>query len=402
MQRAPGLREYARVRLPLVRARAGATDGWRSCDFSRRWRGDRFKTTARTASLRAQRASARPGGPHTQAKKRAAIVERQPLRYGVATFSDPTGVVRWYDSAAELPLLIKLVPFALGKSGLPPSAGSWLQTVTSYTLLISLAPKAPAVAVCGASRGRPSAPLARAFGPITSHPAKFLHPGLPEKYCAAFEAQPCACIHVAAADYQWVHAPCAGTLLHAELTSAGMGPYSKSKNEANPTNRRALLVLGPPPPTEARSASTTTTTTTAAATRATTTFASTGALGGCCALVLVGSLAADSVQLEPGVEAGVEVARGQRLGCFAGGGSASVLCLFDRPIALVEACAAVRDIGMTFHLDCGASLAQPGGGGGGGGGGGRSGSGGGGRSGSGDGGGSGGGGGGSGVRRRRQ
>ena len=57
-------------------------------------------------------------------------------------------MVRWYDSAAELPPLVKLVPFALGKSGLP------------------------------------------------------------EQYCAAFEAQPCACISVAAADYHWVHAPC--------------------------------------------------------------------------------------------------------------------------------------------------------------------------------------------------
>ena len=138
--------------------------------------------------------------------------------------------------------------------------------------------------------------------------------GLPEEYCAAFEAQPCACVHVTAADYHWVHAPCAGTLLHADLTSAGMGPYSKSKNEANPTNRRAILVLGPPPPTEPRSG--------------------TGALGGCCALVLVGSLAADSVRLEPGVEAGAEVARGQRLGCFAGGGSAAVLCFFDLTLTL--------------------------------------------------------------------
>ena len=56
--------------------------------------------------------------------------------------------MRWYDSHAELPPLVKLVPFALGKSGLP------------------------------------------------------------EQYCAAFEAQPCACISVAAADYHWVHAPC--------------------------------------------------------------------------------------------------------------------------------------------------------------------------------------------------
>ena len=218
--------------------------------------------------------------------------------------------------------------------------------------------------------------------------------GLPEEYCAAFEAQPCACVHVTAADYHWVHAPCAGTLLHADLTSAGMGPYSKSKNEANPTNRRALLVLGPPPPTA-----------TSTPPPPTEPRSGTGALGGCCALVLVGSLAADSVRLEPGVEAGVEVARGQRLGCFAGGGSAAVLCFFDRPVALVEACAAVRDVGMTFHLDCGASLAQPGGGGGGsggsGGGGGRSGGGsggGGGRGGGGD----GSGGGGGGVRRRRQ
>ena len=205
--------------------------------------------------------------------------------------------MRWYDSAAELPPLVKLVPFALGKSGLP------------------------------------------------------------EQYCAAFEAQPCACISVAAADYHWVHAPCpnpnpspspspnpnpspspspnpntkpnqvhapcAGTLLHADLTSAGMGPYSKSKNEANPTNRRALLVLGPPPPP--------TTSTTPPPTEP---RSGTGALGGCCALVLVGSLAADSVRLEPGVEAGAEVARGQRLGCFAGGGSAAVLCFFDLTLTL--------------------------------------------------------------------
>ena len=112
---------------------------------------------------------------------------------------------------------------------------------------------------------------------------------------------------------------------------------------------------------------------------------------------MVGSLDADSVRLEPGVEAGVEVARGQRLGCFAGGGSAAALCFFDRPVALVEACAAVHGIGMAFHLDCGASLAQlpgggvDGGGDGGGGGGGGDGGGGGGGSGS-----------GAGLRRRRK
>ena len=192
--------------------------------------------------------------------------------------------------------------------------------------------------------------------------------GLPKQCRAAFEALPCACIHLAAADYHWVHAPCAGTLLHADLTSVGMGPYSKSKNEANPTNRRGLLVIAPRPlnTTELRAAS--------------------PAALGCCALVLVGSLALDSVRLEPGVEAGAEVARGQRLGCFAGGGSAAVLCFFDSPVELVEACAAVHAAGVPFHLDCGASLAQPGGSGGGGGGGSSG----------------GGGGGGSGGGRRRQ
>ena len=41
-------------------------------------------------------------------------------------------------------------------------------------------PKAPAVAGCGAKgarRGRPSAPLALAFGPIACHSANFLHAG---------------------------------------------------------------------------------------------------------------------------------------------------------------------------------------------------------------------------------
>ena len=234
-------------------------------------------------------------------------------------------MVSWYASAAGLPPLVGRVPFLLGKSGLP------------------------------------------------------------EPYCSAFAAQPCVCIHVTAADYHWVHAPCAGTLRHVDLTNSGMGPYSKSKNASNPTNYRALIVLEPRPKVEPRSLSS-------------------GGFG-CCALVLVGSLSQDSVLLEPDIEAGEKCAQGQRLGCFAGGGSAAVLCFFDRPVALVEACAAVRDVGMTFHLDCGASLAQPGGGGGGsggsGGGGGRSGGGsggGGGRGGGGD----GSGGGGGGVRRRRQ
>ena len=248
---------------------------------------------------------------------------RAPPMGEAAVTSPAAGVVRWYDRAAELPPLLNLVPFALPKCGVP------------------------------------------------------------EEYCADFEAQPCACIHITAADYRWVHAPCAGMLLHAELTSRGMGPHSRRKNEANPTNRRAVLLL------ETRGS--------ASAAAAATTKASPDAPGrqsiGCCALVLVGSLDADSVRLEPGVEAGVEVARGQRLGCFAGGGSAAALCFFDRPVALVEACAAVHGIGMAFHLDCGASLAQLPGGGGGGGGGGDGG----------DGGGDGGGGGsGAGLRRRRK
>ena len=60
-----------------------------------------------------------------------------------------------------------------------PSAGSWPRTVVLLSRA-SPAPKAPALAVCGAEGARrrcPSAPLARAFGPIPSHSAKFLHAG---------------------------------------------------------------------------------------------------------------------------------------------------------------------------------------------------------------------------------
>ena len=103
--------------------------------------------------------------------------------------------------------------------------------------------------------------------------------------------------------------------------------------EANPTNRRALLVLEPRSP-------------------------SSGGLGNC-GLVLIGSLALDSVRLEPEVEVGAEVAQWQRLGCFAGGGSVAVLCFFGAPVELVEACAEVHAEAMPFQLDCCASLARP-------------------------------------------
>ena len=63
--------------------------------------------------------------------------------------------------------------------GVLPSAGSWPQVVTLSPPFP--APKAPAVAVCGADaarRGRPAAPMARVSGPITSQSVKFLHSGV--------------------------------------------------------------------------------------------------------------------------------------------------------------------------------------------------------------------------------
>ena len=67
--------------------------------------------------------------------------------------------------------------------GAAPSVGSWLLAVISS--LASPAPKASAVAICGAEgarRGRPSAPWVWAFGPITCHAAKFLHSGVVEGF----------------------------------------------------------------------------------------------------------------------------------------------------------------------------------------------------------------------------
>ena len=76
-----------------------------------------------------------------------------------------------------------VVARSLLEAGAAAEETARVQEVGPRTVLLSRpspAPKAPAVAVCGAEGARrrcPSAPLARAFGPITSPSAKFLHAG---------------------------------------------------------------------------------------------------------------------------------------------------------------------------------------------------------------------------------
>ena len=74
---------------------------------------------------------------------------------------------------------------------------------------------------------------------------------------------------------------------------------------------------------------------------------------------LVGNLNESSLRLSNELEEGHEVARGQRLACFAGGGSGAALLLFDAAVELAEACAEAHAQGLPFRLDAGAGLAVP-------------------------------------------
>jgi len=76
-----------------------------------------------------------------------------------------------------------------------------------------------------------------------------------------------------------------------------------------------------------------------------------------CALVIIGGVTVDSIRLEPGIQAGASVCKGQLLGCFARGGS-SIAMFFNQPTALVDECAALRAEGLEFKLEAGASLAH--------------------------------------------
>ncbi len=76
-------------------------------------------------------------------------------------------------------------------------------------------------------------------------------------------------------------------------------------------------------------------------------------------MVIVGGVTVDSIRLEPHLRAGVRVARGELLGCFARGGSALAL-LLEAPMrpALPEARDALAR-GLDVKLHVGLDLCEP-------------------------------------------
>ena len=173
----------------------------------------------------------------------------------------------------------------------------------------------------------------------------------------------------------------AGVLTHVSLLNAGMSlRHSAQKNKRRPTNRRALLVIscgggagsGQGDESDEGGAGGGDGEADGGGARG----AGSGGDGGdgagerdggggparrlCrCALVLVGNLNESSLRLSNELEEGHEVARGQRLACFAGGGSGAALLLFDAAVELAEACAEAHAQGLPFRLDAGAGLAVP-------------------------------------------
>ena len=77
-------------------------------------------------------------------------------------------------------------------------------------------------------------------------------------------------------------------------------------------------------------------------------------------VVIIGGVTVDSIRMDPAVERGQRLEKGQRLGAFARGGSAMALC-FSGPAALVEKCRALLEFhgrSTPLKLRCGASLAE--------------------------------------------
>ena len=167
----------------------------------------------------------------------------------------------------------------------------------------------------------------------------FARCGIPRH--AAYEPHAACLFYLSPADYHNFHAPFGGRVRHVATLggathSAGCQPELLEHTNLLATNRRAIVVIA---------------------------CGDGGGGGGegggalLCALVAIGGVAADSIRLDEALTEGATVARGQRLGCFARGGSAVAL-FFSSPVRLVAPCAAVHARGLRFKVDCGTALAE--------------------------------------------
>ena len=173
----------------------------------------------------------------------------------------------------------------------------------------------------------------------------FARCGIPRH--AAYEPNAACLFYLSAADYHNFHAPFGGRVRHVAMLagathSAGCQPELLEHTNLLATNRRAVVVIACDGGGGGGGGG------------------SRGSGGGgplLCALVAIGGIAADSIRLDDTLTEGATVSRGQRLGCFARGGSAVAL-FFTSPVRLVAPCAAVHARGLRFKVDCGSALAE--------------------------------------------